>query len=389
MKKCSVVLFRVMLVLLSAVSLMACQQMVAAATPMEVVQQEEALFSPGQDTLRKKLIELIDAEQSSLKIAIYRLTDPAIIDAISRAIKRNIVVDIVVDGLKMQADVIHLFMRIVNSPVIPKNLRVKIPAGNQYGIMHHKFVIFETNKADSKLVWVGSYNFTSYQGSEQTHDNAVILSDPFIFARFWYYFNELSGLPKTSYKFNTEEVARDPNVIKIAFFTPQKDDCVKALWYLIQFEKCFIKIAMDEFTHPILLALIEGQAERVPVELVIFKVSPAPDQTKLDYGDIQRLQKYGVKVYEYKQKNKELMHHKFAIFANSYAPLWEKTPNGKPLVWTGSYNFTKAAQQKNCESAVIVDTPQIVQRFNVQFEELKQHCQLLENTHVPCLIQLH
>ena len=52
-----------------------------------------------------------------------------------------------------------------------------------------------------------------------------------------------------------------------------------------------------------------------------------------------------------------LMHHKFLIV------------DGK-RVWTGSYNFTGAADRNNAENGVLLDDPKVAGRFAEEFERL-------------------
>ena len=57
------------------------------------------------------------------------------------------------------------------------------------------------------------------------------------------------------------------------------------------------------------------------------------------------------------------MHHKFIIFSKNYT--------AKGLVWTGSYNFTKAAHYYNQENIIVLNRKGIVTRYARQFERIK------------------
>jgi len=56
-----------------------------------------AYFSPD-DGLEKKLIELIDHEQASMKIAVFQFTNGQIAHAIKRAQQRGVTIEIVTDS---------------------------------------------------------------------------------------------------------------------------------------------------------------------------------------------------------------------------------------------------------------------------------------------------
>jgi phosphatidylserine/phosphatidylglycerophosphate/cardiolipin synthase-like enzyme len=54
------------------------------------------------------------------------------------------------------------------------------------------------------------------------------------------------------------------------------------------------------------------------------------------------------------------MHNKFALI------------DGK--VWTGSFNWTKSGDQYNQENVVLIDDPEVHDKFAIQFESLKSRC---------------
>ncbi|HJM68376.1 MAG TPA: phospholipase D-like domain-containing protein [Candidatus Babeliales bacterium] len=113
------------------------------------------LFSP-EDNIRQVLIDLIGKEKKSIKIAMYYLIDPKILEALEEAIEaRNVSVDIIVD------------------PTCPeKALETLYPVTNTYiyniksGIMHHKFILF----TGLKVLGEGSYNFT-YSAQHRNREN--------------------------------------------------------------------------------------------------------------------------------------------------------------------------------------------------------------------------
>jgi Phosphatidylserine/phosphatidylglycerophosphate/cardiolipin synthases and related enzymes len=348
----------------------------AAQLPVSVseAQHEEAFFSPPQNDLRQKLINLINSEQRSLKIAIYHITDQSIIWAILRAVKRDCDVYIVVDRDHFARLTEDLKRKL--DGIIPANLHIVQSVLPDIRFMHHKFVLFEKNECAQSLLWIGSYNFTRYPGSEIGHDSAVLLDDQSIITAFRNEFARLIGQEPVAQPDGQEGVLLgQPTVIKEAFFSPGGGS-EQALLDLIQGEQDSIKIAIDEFTNFKIVRALASLARSLTgtAELIIFKLSheqmgPA---AMLGYNSIEDLQRAGIMVYEYTPQDKELMHHKFAIFKNNVATIRGKQASGRQLVWTGSYNFTTAAESNNCESSVLLDTPSIVQKFVDQFEMLKE-----------------
>lgn len=147
-----------------------------------------------------------------------------------------------------------------------------------------------------------------------------------------------------------------------AYFSPH-DNIKQHLIDLITHEKQSIKVSVYTFTDKeIAAALIEAQKRGVAVE-VITDGSASKDK----FSKIAYLNQAGIRVCVYEPKEEGLinniMHHKFVLFG--------KNKDDKPLLWTGSYNFTKSANIKNQENVVVLDDPHIVDQYLKQFERLK------------------
>jgi phosphatidylserine/phosphatidylglycerophosphate/cardiolipin synthase-like enzyme len=149
---------------------------------------------------------------------------------------------------------------------------------------------------------------------------------------------------------------------------------------------CQILFAPDTNVRNHLLQLIDK--ERQAIYLAIFMVTDADVANALceakkrgvivelitDVGclkdrasKVNQLSKQGCSVYIYnptlaKAKGVSLMHHKFALFARN---------DRGPQTWTGSYNFTKAANNVNQENVVIFSDKQVFDTFFEQFKILK------------------
>lgn len=146
-----------------------------------------------------------------------------------------------------------------------------------------------------------------------------------------------------------------------AFFSPD-DDVQQILLDLISNEQARICIAIFSFTDiELAQALIGAHRRGVKVEIVT-DASSLKDR----FNKIEMLKKEGVKVYVYDPVNtsilNNIMHNKFAIF--------EKNIDGKPLVVTGSFNWTKSARVNNQENIVVLDMAHIVERYSLQFARL-------------------
>ena len=115
--------------------------------------------------------------------------------------------------------------------------------------------------------------------------------------------------------------------------------------------EAFINIAMYIFTdREIALPLAKARERGVKVRLYLDK-----DQVDYQYSQSRFLVQKGIKTRI--SSNKYIMHHKFAIIDNR-------------LLLTGSYNWTFSANHRNDENLMVIDDPEIIARYQNQFEKL-------------------
>jgi phosphatidylserine/phosphatidylglycerophosphate/cardiolipin synthase-like enzyme len=115
--------------------------------------------------------------------------------------------------------------------------------------------------------------------------------------------------------------------------------------------QAFINIAMYTFTdQEIALSLTSAQNRGVKVRVYLDR-----SQIESTYSVSRLLVQEGLKVRI--STNNYIMHHKFAIIDNR-------------LLLTGSYNWTLAANNKNNENLMVIDDPEVITRYQNQFEKL-------------------
>lgn len=148
-----------------------------------------------------------------------------------------------------------------------------------------------------------------------------------------------------------------------AFFSP-KDDVRSVLLDLIEREQSSIRISIFTFTDKkVAQALIDKAGKGIVVEIITDKQS-----LKDRFSKIPLLIASGIPVYVYKPEltqgmYNDIMHHKFVIF--------ERNIGSKPLLWTGSFNFTQSATLKNCENVIVIDDPRLIAQYKTHMRELK------------------
>lgn len=151
-----------------------------------------------------------------------------------------------------------------------------------------------------------------------------------------------------------------------AAFT-ESDNVTDLLVTLIGQEKKSLSIAIFYLSdNRIVNALIEAKKRGVHVVIVLDKQCV----TKQNMSVLTRLVKERIDVRVYTKQKKEqtressgpLMHNKYCIFGYNI--------HGRQFVWTGSFNFTYAAQRHNKENIIILEHRDIVERYKQNFESL-------------------
>ena len=163
--------------------------------PALVTDQGSVYFSPD-DNLEKRLVHLIEEENKSIYVAIYCLTHREIGEALIKAKKRGVDVQVIVDkySLKMKSPL----AKMVDSGISVSVWDSKGPGNknNTRALMHNKFCVL-----GDEIVWTGSFNFT-YQADRVHQENVIVLKNSEMATEFKKQFNHIKMrgcLPFSSY----------------------------------------------------------------------------------------------------------------------------------------------------------------------------------------------
>jgi phosphatidylserine/phosphatidylglycerophosphate/cardiolipin synthase-like enzyme len=149
-------------------------------------------------------------------------------------------------------------------------------------------------------------------------------------------------------------------------FSPE-DKPTKRLLECINSAQRRIHAAVYMLTDKVIAqALIQAHTKRhVDVQIIIDKIT-----YDSMFGKGKLLQENGLSIFVYEPPkassanrpffNGPIMHHKFALFDNT--------------LWTGSFNWTVAANRYNQENVIITDNNEARTRFEGCFERLKTTC---------------
>lgn len=149
--------------------------------------------------------------------------------------------------------------------------------------------------------------------------------------------------------------------IKKALFSPD-DNVKKVLLGLISAEQEKIILAIFSLTdYDVCKALIQALERGVTVEVIADR-----NCSKTIWSKIKKLYEAGISIHicPADASSKLIMHDKFAVF---YTNL-----NNKPILWTGSFNFTYSAAQWNQENVIVLQEEDLIQSFIKQFTIIKK-----------------
>lgn len=130
-------------------------------------------------------------------------------------------------------------------------------------------------------------------------------------------------------------------------FTPQKN-CTKEIINAINQAQQSILVQAYSFTsRPIAQALARAHDKKVVVKIIIDKST-----TKHRYGPLKIFSQHQIPLWvDYLPSlHRGIAHNKIMIIDNK-------------IIITGSFNFTAAAQKRNAENVLIIDSPVLAQQY--------------------------
>lgn len=126
--------------------------------------ETEAVFSPER-SIKEVLLKEVDSTASTIDLAVREITFPEMAQALLKAKERGVKVRVISDSkqAKMKSSRI--------TTLIQQGIPVKVLRGKDYGVMNHRFAIF-----DDKKVVTGSFDWS--EASEKwNYENIVIIRD--------------------------------------------------------------------------------------------------------------------------------------------------------------------------------------------------------------------
>ncbi len=140
------------------------------------------------DTFYDTLEILIAREKKSILVAAYMLTDKRIVQWLCDAHRRGVRVEVVTDAscLRERFNKLgELYECGIPVFICMADKKAKL------SLMHNKFILFESNIYERKIVWTGSANLTRSAFNEIHHENVVILDDAVAYCDYQKKFSHL------------------------------------------------------------------------------------------------------------------------------------------------------------------------------------------------------
>ncbi len=296
---------------------------------------------PSADSLRGGpdaiLAQAIDQAAYSVDVAVYHFDLWSLRDALLRAAQRGLTVRLVTDSDNLLEPEVQALAE----------GGVAVLGDRRDSLMHHKFIVL-----DRAEVFIGSMNLTvdsAYHGD----NNLLRIRSGRLAEDFTREFEEMFvddrfgglSLRDTPYP----QITIDGQLVEV-LFSPD-DGVARRLLELVRGARQRVEVLAFAFTSDDLAeALIERAAAGVDVRVVV-----ESSQASAAGAEFERLRQAGVDAR--RDGNPGDMHHKVVLIDGA-------------LVWTGSYNFTRSAEEYNDESVLIVHSPGLAARFSTEFERV-------------------
>jgi phosphatidylserine/phosphatidylglycerophosphate/cardiolipin synthase-like enzyme len=285
-----------------------------------------------------KIAESFNAAQRTLDLAIYELDLPVLSEALIAASRRGVRVRVVTDSDSLSEEPIQDLMA-AGIPVVDDQ---------RDPIMHDKFVVI-----DSSIVWTGSMNFTT-NDAYRNNNNFIQITSTRLAQNYTTEFEEMF----TRREFGPTSTANTPNPTitinntLLENYFSSEDGVAALVLDVLQSAQSSIYFMAFSFTRTDFAnALIEKAQAGLPVQGVFETRQIAAG------GDAawNALTTAGVDVRQ--DGNPYLLHSKVFII-------------DQQIVITGSYNFSRNAEENNDENILIIHNPEIAAAYFAEWQKV-------------------
>lgn len=297
-----------------------------------------------QGSIEGRLIEKINAAQTSIHIASFEFDLTPVADALIAAKKRGVDVRWVTDdesGLAADEDPGR------GQFAMLQKSGIEVRSDDRSALMHNKFWIF-----DGKILWTGSTNIT-VSGVFKQNNNTIVINSPELATIYEREFQEMwDGQfgPKSPSQLNDQTIVLNGSQI-VVVFTSEDPALEQAIVPIVKSAKKSIRFLAFSFTdYPLADAMSQRAKAGVDVSGVFEKVG-----SETDASELRTLMCRSVPVRQ--DGNPAFLHDKVIVV-------------DERIVITGSLNFSTNAEESNDENVIIIDNPEIARLYMQEFERV-------------------
>ncbi len=311
----------------------------------ELYTQNEAAGKRDPQNPDKLFVGLIKQAHTSLDVAIFDIDEPSAVEALIAARQRGVKVRLLTDSDSITS-------RGVVKPHIEAMIKAGIPVkGDQRtALMHHKFLII-----DSEHVLTGSLNLTPYS-LYRDNNNSLKISSPQLAQNYQVEFERLFEqgiLGPNPHTIPFPVVDVDGATIS-TYFSPKGGTKEAILNALSKANQSIRFMAFSVTDKDIQQLLVRKAKSGVQVEGIF-------DGCMISqYSVYHDLLTKNIPVLI--DGNQALMHSKVFII-------------DRQLVITGSYNFSKAAENRNNENTLLINSRKVAGFYEQEYARLKKASQ--------------
>jgi phosphatidylserine/phosphatidylglycerophosphate/cardiolipin synthase-like enzyme len=293
---------------------------------------------------RSGLISVINQSKKFFYGAFYDISEPEIVASLIKARERGVAVKLVTE-----ADTAGRRKRVQGRWT---DAGIEVTYNDRRGLMHNKFAV-----ADGEWVWTGSYNPT-VNDTEKNNNNAILIRSAEAAGIFEREFMEMFrdkifGNRREAGPFsgiwNNYYVKIGDTDINV-YFSPEDNIERIIVKRLAKAESSIHFMAFSFTSDPIGEMMIKKSKEGVRVYGLFERKG-----SKNSHSEYMKMKLEGLPVKL--DHNRNLMHHK-VIIIDAYR------------VITGSYNFSRNAQNYNDENILIIDNREIAAEYLAEFNRL-------------------
>jgi phosphatidylserine/phosphatidylglycerophosphate/cardiolipin synthase-like enzyme len=351
---------------------------VAARPPGPFPSREVVFTRPdaaGHASHLGRLLDLLAhaAPGSQVRLAVFLLDHPALIDALGAARRRGVDVRVIASSVSDRTE--ERLRDALQGPSGPR--RVFVFPGGMGRKNHNKFAVFSRldypGEEIRDVVFLSSGNFT--EASLRKHQNTLVLVDANLSRAYRSYWADLvdAGLEEQHRSDYGRSAGGDDGTMRVHFFPRRAGDTVlEALEGISPApgdRPGSVHVAMARWRKErmaIADRLCELHSGGLDVQVVTRRASRLFD-SGVDVEVVRHLRDCGVRLMEL-PKSRVNLHSKYVLIDAALAG--DDSEARRRIVWTGSPNFTEAALRRNDEALLRIEDPVLYARYDENFAEL-------------------